>query len=440
MNRREAGERTVKDAFGGALYQQGRGYYVALELFAMLRGMHEAGITLLGEEEGRPIQYRRRSHDFARRLLADPTQLTDEQRRHLGAGAESTLRSLLSGLTVPIPGMRAEPAWWNRHFLPYVGELVHYDAVFRGRSVRRVSIERYTYRGGGALAYRLLRADPKPQRLANTRAGLTSLVADSETHLARLAREFAKLDSEPIDKVQPPLFDDEVARDTKPMDTPWAETLREGVANIVRSTSLTSSRRVDALMLFVPLCIAMHQLACADELLGHASGARTLVVETSAGSTPIRRLSREDLDAAVGAIYEALGALARQRNRAELVQQSQAWREGPRTFFTTTLGSIGALNAMAGLRHFKLSPSLLEALVLALVPSEQTLDVFIERVLFQRLRMVVDGRTADLAGRVGDVDRAAFDQNALGLASTLRELGLLREYSDATRMVGTRSL
>ncbi|UJR83669.1 hypothetical protein [Sandaracinus amylolyticus] len=439
MNRKEAGERTVKEAFGGALYQQGRGFYVSLELFAMLRGMHEADLPLLAEEKGQPIRYRRRSHDFARRLLADPAELSAEQRSHLGSDAESTLRSLLAGLTVPIPGMRAEPAWWNRHFFPYVGELAHYDAVFRGRGTRRVSIERYTYRGGGALAYRLLRDDHDTVRLGTVRDGLRALVAPSDTQLARLAREFSKLDAEPADKRQPDLFEDSVAAETKAIDTVWAEILRDGVAGIVRRTSLTSSRRIDALMHFVPLCIAMHELACADRVL-ESRDARTIVVDTSPGPTPIRRLSREDLAAAVGVVYESLGVLARKNGNELLLQQSQAWREGPRTFFTTTLGAIGALNAMVGQRHFRLAPPLLEAIVLALVPGEQTLESFVEYVLFERLQFVVDGRTADRAGRVGDVDRGAFDQNAAGLATTLRELGLLREYSDATRMVGTRAL
>lgn len=439
MNRKEAGERTVKAAFGGGLYQQGRGFYVPLELFAIARGIHEAGAPLLPEDRSLQICYRRRSHDFARRLLADPADLSIEQQAHLGPNAESTLRSLLAGLTVPIPGMRSEPAWWNRHFFPYVGELAHYDAVFRGRGTRRVSIERYTYRGGGALAYKILWNDPDIERLGAIRRGLELLVSSSESHLARLAREFTQLDSEPVDKANPEIFVDSVANETQVIETRWATTLRDGVAGIVSQTELASSRRIDALMHFVPLCIAMHQLSCADLILNRG-GIRSVVIDTSPGSSPIRRLSREDLAAAVGVIYEALGAIAKASGNEALLENSQSWREGPRTFFTTTLGSIGALNAMAGQRHFKIAPALLEAIVLALVPGERTLESFVDHVLFERLGFVVDGRTADRASRIGDVDRGTFDQNASGLATTLRDLGLLRAYSDATRMVGARDL
>jgi len=445
MSRKDLGEKAVKDIFGGALYQQGRGFYVALELFAITRGLEEAGEPLLPDwgygsgGGGVTLRYRRRSHDFARRLLADPAELSPEQRGRLAPGAESTLRALLAGLTVPIPGMKAEPAWWNRHFLPYVGELVHYDAVMRKRGARSVSIERYTYRGGGSLAYLLLAADPDAGRVRTVREGLRSLVASSDSQLARLARDFARFDSEPQDKATPPPFEDEVAQQTRVIETRWAEMLRAGVEAIVSRAGVVSSRRVDALMHFVPLCIAMHELECADRELGHEAR-RMLVFDTGVGTSAVRRLAREDLAAAVGAIYEALGSVARRSGSEELLRDSQSWRDGPRSFFTTTLGTVGALNALVGQRHFKLSPPLVEALVLALVRDEVTFDRFLEEELFGRLGFVVDGRSADRAGRAGDLDRAVFDRNADGLESTLQDLGLLRKYSDATRMVSTREL
>ena len=41
------GEELIKAAFGASLYQQGRGFYVTLELLAILRGVHESRQPLL---------------------------------------------------------------------------------------------------------------------------------------------------------------------------------------------------------------------------------------------------------------------------------------------------------------------------------------------------------------------------------------------------------
>ena len=150
------GVETVKQAFGGALYQQGRGYYPALELFAILRGsvLLEAQEQEFGVSSDRvlpPIQndaiYLRASHDFARRPAGDRRRA---RTRIKGEATERTLRALLRGLENPIPGPDSSN-WFSRHFFPFPAELAHYDAVLRRR---KVSTERYIFRGGGGLAHK----------------------------------------------------------------------------------------------------------------------------------------------------------------------------------------------------------------------------------------------------------------------------------------------
>jgi len=116
----------------------------------------------------------------------------------------------------------------------------------------------------------------------------------------------------------------------------------------------------------------------------------------------------------------------------------QSWRLSPRTFVTTSLGTVGALNAHTGNRWFTLQPNLLEAIVLATVDGQIPFESFCREVLGGTFRMVVDGHTADCEGLTDRVDRASFDRNAEAFAVRLRDLGLLQEYSDATRMVGVR--
>src|SRR5690606_37918090 len=81
----------------------------------------------------------------------------------------------------------------TEHFFPYVGDLIHYDAVSRGRS-NRVAIERNNFRGGGALAHRILRQDPDLARLDGTRRGFEALVPASESALGRVAAALARFD------------------------------------------------------------------------------------------------------------------------------------------------------------------------------------------------------------------------------------------------------
>lgn len=428
-----SGDSLLREAFGGTLYQQGRGYYVALEFFAIARGIVELGERLFPDDGRAPVVYRRRSHDFARRLLAD--DLPEEEKEHLRKDAEPTLRGLLEGLTVAIPGRRSEGSWQNRHFYPYVGDLIHYDAVVRNK--KPVSVERYTYRGGGALAYRLLWDDPDQARRQAIRSGIERLVADSANPLGRLAKALSRLDRVPgpadEDGKDPGRFLDEPASLTRTLESPWVEVLREGVRSIVSPREgVPSTRQIDALMHWLPFCIALHQLALARIGL-RLDPREPLVLDFGHHSSQVRLLSREHADRAAATVFEAVQALARSsgdgRGALKVARET-------RTFFTTTLGTVGAMNAMTGIRHLTMSPRLLDAVVLATVPVEMSFDDFIHEILHSRLRLIVSGRCASEAGLLVRADRAGFDENSRALTQDLVDLGLSMEYSDATRTVG----
>jgi hypothetical protein len=429
------GAEIVRDVFGGLLAQQGRGFYVALELLSIVWGMERARLRPLQRGGDGRIRYVRRTHDFARRVLAEPESLTPDERAWLGPGAESVLRSLLQGLVVPIPGQRATIKLPTCHFFPYVGELVHYDAVWRGK---KVSLERNSYRGAGALAYRLLSDDGDEERLAQVRTGLLRLVSEDGGPLGTLAYELSQHDAAPGSaRDAETIFDDDDGSETKTLESPWVDVFRQGVANIVTREDVARARRVDALVHWVPFCIAMHALALARTRLGE-DPASPIVFECGVGRSPLKSLARDHASKATATIARALEHAARESGDEQLTKDSQKWRDAPRTFFTTTLGVVGAFNAMTGLRHFCISPQLLEAIVLATVPEDVDLDQFVSEVMHRRLGMVIDGDAAAEAGLLARVDREEFKANRNALGATLKDLGLLREFSDMTKLVTSR--
>lgn len=433
-----SGDEVIKKAFGASLYDQGRGFYVTLELLALVWGSWAAGHGVLPSASS-PISFHRRSHDFARRLAASDEDLSEQERGYLeGTLTAETVHDLFSSLTVPIPGRRSAPKWGGRHLYPYVGELIHYDAFHRDKRGNKQPpgphIERYAYRGGGGLAHKMLRTDADERRLASSRVGFEELVAPSDGALGRLAKALADHDAAPLETA----FVDELEHEAFEIPgSPWPEILRMGVSNIVRRSTLPQARRVESLMHFVPYCIARHQHACALVAL-EAGAAPAIPVDCRSSSSPIRDAARASADEAKGVVYRALERVAESMGAADLVRaRAQKWRDSTRSFYVGTLGSVGALNAMVGKRHFCLRTDLLESFVLALLEPEAecSYEDFCSIHLHGRLGLVVDEHAVAREPALSRINRAEFEDNGKELARSLRELGLLHEFSDATRIV-----
>src|SRR4051812_28745853 len=100
----------VKACFGATLSDIGRGFFVALELLAILRGRWQLAQTDDGfpflpvrAEGERAFASLRRSHDFARRMPAEPRDLLFEEELAVldGETTRATLAALVDALTVP---------------------------------------------------------------------------------------------------------------------------------------------------------------------------------------------------------------------------------------------------------------------------------------------------------------------------------------------------
>lgn len=444
LDETQAARRVARACFGSPLAQQERGYFVCLELLSVLRGHYLAGESLLAPGD-QMKGFIRVSHDFARRLLTNALNPGDGGYDSVDLEAHEPLESLLRSLSLTIPGQRRSPEWFGCYLYPYVGELVHYDTV---RRRERPALERYAFRGAGILAHEILRTDPDEERLERTRRGLGNLVENSGTALGILAGALHSHDH--VGDTDPWLGDVEQAIAGAALPgTKWTDLLRRGVANIVDRDDSPSAQRVEHLMHWVPYCIARHALEIAQQEVDQSCA--PIVVDLRPSSNPIRDLSRRDLDRSRWAVVNALVERAEFiRDAAEtdnsdreafeaLLRSRDRLVKGPRAFVTETLAAVGALNSTSGRRWFTIHLPLMETLVHALVPAgaELELERFMLEELNNQLDLVVDGKSAAAHGLVEQVDLAEFDQNAEYAASALRSLGLLTEYSDTTRMVGT---
>lgn len=440
----------VRETFGGTLSDTGRGLLVGLELLAILRGTLEYSEDLESDAALLPtntetVTCRLISHDFARRMPVVPSDLlqADEYASLDGENTRPALAALVEGLTVPRPGTRGIPTFKLRLLYPYVGELIHYDAVDRRG---KLQIERYNFRGGGGLAHKILRTDPDLSRLAESRAGLFELIRQSNTPLGRLA---AAMHSH--DKAPPKDFEEDMEATCRvaPGGDKWAENLRQGVRNIVCRTSVPRARRVEHLLHWVPYCIARYQLDAAQAARGDEP--LELLVDLRARPNTIRRQSQQLVNRSPLLIAEALRRTAdRLADETDDEQLQQAYRrfaeqggtsgselKSTRSFFTSTMFGIGGLNAGAGIRHFTFKLPLIEALVsAALEPGqEMSFTEFSFEILFKRFGLVLDEKSGRHSSVSASINTAEFEENADVLARQLSSLGLMTAYSDATRMV-----
>ncbi|MFD8700623.1 hypothetical protein [Kitasatospora purpeofusca] len=461
------------------LEQQGRGFYVPLEMLAIARGVYlahqedpEKRAGLLDDRAD--TVYKRTSHDLARRIATGSRIV--EGREELGKAVEldspetlETLRALFSSLLVEIPGRRSQPSWFGAHIYPFVGELIHYDAVERRikhsdsaprssakkhKQAEKVavgtnapSIERYLFRDGGSWAYKVLRSDFDPARKQATRQGLHDLVQDSGTPLGKLAKALSAHD---FDYDEAPVSGTDTGIQLYEDLSPWPDLLREGTRNIVaRTTAVPRAKRMESLMHWVPYCLARHQLRLARRKLG-ADDCESILLDFGNEATPLRRESQKILIGFRNAIVQAInvqaqemileseaeGSAAKKARYEKFTQEGGSAVDSPRTFFSQTLAAVGALNAMAGRRHFTLKPPMLEALVSATIAGdvEMEFDQFCA-LLYEKYGLVVESNAAAASPLAYEVDKSVLDHNSGAFREKLAAIGLLTQYSDATSMV-----
>ncbi len=422
VEKTKTGPEVSREIFGGVLDFDAAGYYPGVELLNFV--FCEADLKILPTEDS--ISLTRRSHDFGRRLVWDPTFKEDARRHEVlldDQNAESTLRELLRCLQLAIPSGATSPKWSRAHFFPYTPSLIHWDARIRSNSLR---VERLYLRGGGALAYKVLRKDPDTLRLHAIREGFEQLYsATLDSPLESLA---AFIDDQSGSEKQSNV--DEIEKASRAGIDDFEEVYRNGILNILEQRAATSVSRTRAIIDWTAFWLVLMQNKRARRYLNLSEP--LIICDCGATSPQLRRASQRCLQEALGNVLDAVSLCEPRINRA---QQNKI-----RGFFWATAAAVGFLNAWRGRKHFTFSVDALEMIVLATIPAgkEIPFERFVTDVLFDQFGVVVGRGAAERSGLINSIDASIFEENESQLALQMIAAGLATEYSDATRMVSSR--
>jgi len=423
LEKARKGPEISRQLFGGVLDFDAAGHYPGLELLNFVYCSEGEELLPTGET----VKIKRRSHDFGRRLVWDASFKNDPRRHSVLLGdsaAEETLRELLRCLQLEIPNGTEEPKWSRAHFFPYTPSLIHWDARERHGNIR---IERLYLRGGGALAFKVLRLDQNAARLQRIRGGFKQLYAATDGSPLEILADFINEQS----KTDTQASFDEIEKATHASVDEFEEVYRDGILNILEQKDATSVAKIRAVMGWTALWLVLMQNRRARESLGLEDG--VIICDCGAGSPQLRRASQRCLQDVLGNIVSAVvkaepGIVPAQRNKI-------------RSFFWATAAANGFLNAWRGRKHFTLSVDALEMIVLATIPSgtEIPFERFATEVLYGALGISVGRGSAEASGMVNSIDASIFEENEAQLALQMVAAGLVTQYSDATRMVSPKS-
>lgn len=412
------------ELFGGILDVDAAGHFPGIELINFVVCCADG---ILPDPEVTEVRIQRRSHHFARRLVAEVLPPEERDRVLLGPHSADAIAHLLRCLELGSANSRSARTWTRTHFFPYTRSLVHWDAKDQGRGNRTVEIERVYLRGGGALAHAILRHDPDPCRLAAIRKGLHDLypedAASSLESLAATLLEHGKRDENPVkDTVEPKsrcLHDD------------LENIYRNGVRNILSYRQSPAVQRIRALLDWTGIWLVQMQSVRSARRLGKTD--LPFIVDCAGTHPQLRRASQRNLKEHVANVVDAVQAQAETKEGRLATHQLGKIRG----FLGSTAWTCGLLNAAKGRRHFTLKLPAIEALVMAAVASgdEQTFEWFTREWLGRQCRLIISREAATDAGLVDTFDASIFEENERQFAQQMRATGMLSVYSDATRMI-----
>jgi len=408
-----------RELFGGIFDIDSSGHYPGLELINFILSSPQG---ILPQDE--KIKLIRVAHDFARRLIRDE-ELDASIRREvlIDEHSEQAVSRLLKCLELDIPNTIKTKSWSRTHFFPYTRSLVHWDARLRKS---QIEIERLYFRGGGTYAFSILRKDPDAERLTRIRNGFNNLYPENAQSpldlLSNTLKEKGKIGEASFDQIesQSKLFNDE-----------WEELYRYGVDNILSHIESSSVDRVRALVTWTGLWLVFMISGRSGKLLGIKF---PVMILDCAGKHPqLRRASQRSYKEKLTDIEK----LAQEKADSLGGQLSPQQLGKIRGFFGNTAVACGLGNAWKGRRHFILRLDALEALLMAGLQQnkEMEFDRFISEWLFERCGLVIGRRAANKAELLNNLDATIFEENERCLSQQMQATGMLKVYSDATRMV-----
>lgn len=412
--------------FGGIFDVDGSGHYPGLELINLVVCCTEG--TLPSTEK---VHVLRVAHDFARRLIADSEMPADRVADVLmNEHTTQTITHLLRCLELDVPNVVGSKSWERTHFFPYTRSLVHWDAR-RPKGEKNESkpplLERRYYRGAGAYAFSVLRRDPDSVRLQALREGFDALYPKGrQSPLEQLAMTLKKQGHADTEAS----FDIVEDRSELRQDA-WEDLFRDGMRNVLSHRGLPTVQRVRAVMNWTSIWIVLMEAARAFLQLGQQKPA--IVVDCAGTHPQLRRAAQRCFRDMVTGIEQ----VSRDEGRRQGVLSEQQLGK-IRAFYGNTAAAGGLLNAWkGGHRYFTLRLPAIEAMVLAAVPAgtEIEFDRFMSEWLFERCSIVTGREGASQAGMLKEFDGTIFEENERRLADQMRSAGMLKVFSDATRMV-----
>jgi hypothetical protein len=413
----------TKKLFGGIFDVDGSGHYPGLELINLVVCCKEG--TLPTEER---IHVYRVAHDFGRQLI---TEQLDHARRDsvlVGEHTAVVVAHLLRCLELEVPNVVKAKGWERTHFFPYTRSLVHWDARKGRQASVDVQIERRYLRGAGAYAFSILRHDPDSNRLSRIRDGFDSLYPRGKNSALELLAATLKSQGK-CDPEDSPSFDSIEAVSELHNDE-WENLYRTGIANILSHTNLPTVQRVRSIMNWTSILLCLLE---ADRALSIGGAVKLAIVVDCAGThSQLRRASQRCLKALTSVIEQVSREEGSRQGNLSEQQVSKI-----RAFFGNTAAACGLLNSWKGRKHFTLRLPALEALVMAAIPigEEMEFEKFLGEWLYEKCRIVAGRESATNAGMLTAFDGTIFEENERRLADQMKSAGLLKMFSDATRMV-----
>jgi len=410
------------EMFGGVLDADSSASYPGLELINFLLGC-SGGVL----PEQADIKITRYAHDFARRLVRDET-LSKEDKANVLADkhSEEAIRKLLKCLELELENITKSPTWMRTHFFPYTKSLTHWDARIR-LGTDKVRIERQYLRGAGAYVFNVLRFDHDKQRLSAIREKLDDLFtknADSPLEsLAKTLRAHGAKDIEPVK--------DEKESESRQMREDGLEDLyRIGVQNILSHDSLPSVSKIKAIVNWTGIWLVV--MGNKRSKLLAESNKPFFVMDCAGLNSQLRRASQRSLKGFIKRISDGIDIARGDR----VISAAQAQKI--KGFFTATAAGMRLINSLKGRRHFTFGLDCIETLALVAVNSNSELpfENFVHDWLFKECGFVIGRISAQEAGLLDDLDATIFEENEKMLSEQVKAVGMLRVYSDATKMVG----
>jgi hypothetical protein len=412
----------TKKLFGGVLDIDGAGHYPGLELLNFVLCSPDG---VLPGPEVVQVRITRRSHAFARRLVAVDSKLLEDECNKvlLDSASRTAIVHLLRCVELAVPNAVKSKSWERTHFFPYTRSLVHWDARIRNETFK---FERRYLRGGGAFAFAVLRHDPDPTRLASIRAGFNALYPiDADGPLEKLSSTL--MGHGPIDDAP---VKDTLEGDSLILNDDLDELYRDGIASILSHRRVPQVQRIRAIMNWTGIWLVLLEATRAARRLG--KGRAEIILDCAGAHPQLRRAAQRCLKDSLADIEEA--SIVQAKHSGGEISRPQ--RNKIKGFFGGTASLCGLLNAPKGRRHFTLKLEAIEALVLACgEKSERSYEEFTADWLGRRCGLIVGRISAGECGLLNDFDASIFEENERQFAEQMRATGMLRVYSDATRMV-----